>query len=325
MASWLKGDGWPNELIRRKSHLDATELDHRVLDRPGPITDSDVPDADVIIATWWLTAEWVAALSDCKGAKVYFIQGYEIYDYLPEHRCRATYKLPFHKIVTARWLKRLMDQQYGDTIVDVVHNSVDRKQFFAPKRGKQFVPTIGFLYSAAHVKGLDLTLEALRVVRTTISELRLISFGNQLPIPRLPLPDGTEFHHLPPQNEIRNLYARCDAWLTASRSEGFNLPALEAMACRTPVISTRTGWPEEAISSGYNGILVDVDDINDLAQGVRWVISRSDHEWRALSENAYATASIGSWQASTKAFEDALRHACMRSVRGEVAGKCTFN
>src|SRR5208282_5263036 len=48
--------------------------------------------------------------------------------------------------------------------------------------------------------------------------------------------------------------------LTASRSEGFNLPAMEAMACRTPVVSTRTGWPAEAVKTGINGVLVDVED-----------------------------------------------------------------
>jgi len=31
---------------------------------------------------------------------------------------------------------------------------------------------------------------------------------------------------------------------------------MEAMACRTPVVSTNTGWPSEAIKSGWNGILV---------------------------------------------------------------------
>ena len=43
------------------------------------MTDVDVPDGDLIIATWWETAEWVNALSPNKGAKVYFIQHHEIF------------------------------------------------------------------------------------------------------------------------------------------------------------------------------------------------------------------------------------------------------
>jgi glycosyltransferase involved in cell wall biosynthesis len=318
LKSWLKGNGWPDDRAGRRSFLDATELDHRKLDRCRPVTDGDVPDGDVVIATWWETAEWVAALSARKGAKVYFIQHHEIFGDLPKARSRATYRLPFHKIVIAQWLKEVMSEQYGDRTVDVVPNSVDRTQFFAPVRGKQLAPSVGFMYSDVHFKGVDSTLASLRIVRERIPDLRMISFGVQRPNSRLALPKGAEFFYLPPQDEIRNLYARCDAWITASRSEGFNLPALEAMACRTPVVSTRTGWPEEAVKSGWNGVLVDVDDVMGLAHGIEWVLTRSDEEWRNLSANAYATASIGSWEESARMFEKALEHACCRATRGEL-------
>ena len=319
---WLKGEGWIDDVSRRKSHLDGSGIDHQVLDRHRAVTDDDIPNGDVVIATFWLTAEWVRTLSASKGAKVYFVQGHEIYSDLLVARCQATYYLPFHKIVTARWLKRVMSEQYGDSIVDVVPNSVDRAQFFAPLRTKQPMPSVGFLYSTAHVKGLDSTLAALRIVRERIPGLRMISFGSQRQSRRLPLPKNSEFLLLPSQDEIRNLYARCDVWITASRSEGFNLPALEAMACRTPVVSTRTGWPEEAVKSGWNGVLVDIDDVRGLADGVEWVLSRGDEEWRSLSANALATASAGSWQESAKLFEKALEHACMRAARGEILGGC---
>lgn len=323
LKSWLRGNSRLDDLAQRRTHLDATGLDLRILDRGRPVTDGDVPDADVVIATWWETAEWVGALSACKGAKVYFIQGHEIWGHLPVARSQATYRLPFHKIVVARWLKRVMSEQYGDNIVDVVPNSVDRTQFFAPIRGKQLTPSVGCLYSNDHVKGLDSTLAALRIVRERIPDLRIVSFGSQRPSSRLSLSKDAEFFRMPSQDEIRNLYTRCDVWITASRSEGFNLPALEAMACRTPVVSTRTGWPEEAVKTGWNGVLVDVDDVGGLADGVEWVLSRSDADWRNLSTNAYATAAAGSWQESAKLFQEALEHACMRSARGEIAGRCT--
>jgi len=320
IKSWLNGNGWISDLSRSRSHLDGSGVDHHILDRYRAVTDDDVPDGDIVIATWWLTAEWLARLSARKGAKVYFIQGHEIHDHLPVSRSQATYRFAFHKIVIAQWLKQMMTEQYGDSLVDVVPNSVDRTQFFAPARGKQLVPTVGFLYAAGQVKGVESTLAALRIVRERIPGLHVISFGSQRQSPSLPLPKCVEFLHLPPQGEIRSLYARCDVWITASRSEGFNLPALEAMACRTPVVSTRTGWPEEAIQSGWNGILVDVDDVDGLAQAVEWVLTRSDDDWRTLSANAYATASAGSWLESAKLFETALEHARVRAERGEIMG-----
>jgi glycosyltransferase involved in cell wall biosynthesis len=227
--------------------------------------------------------------------------------------------LPFHKIVVSQWLKAVMSEQYSDDTVDLVPNSVDRTQFFAPIRGKQPKPSVGFLWP----KGRDIIPEVIRLVREQGPNLRVISFGSQRPTYRMLLPKDAEFAHMPPQDEIRHLYAECDVWLTAGRSEGFNLPALEAMACRTPVVSTRTGWPLEAIKPGWNGLLVDIDDVHGLAQGVQWALSRTEEEWKALSANAFATSAAGSWQESAKLFEQSLWHACLRSTRQEIAGRCT--
>jgi glycosyltransferase involved in cell wall biosynthesis len=262
----------------------------------------------------------VHALDARKGAKVYFVQHHEIFPWLPADRCRATYRLPLHKVVVSRWLAETMRVEYGDDKVDVVPNSVDRTQFFADIRGKQSSPTVGLLFSSTPFKGLSVALAAVKRVRQRLPGLRVISFGSERPRPVLELTRGAEFHYCPPQDRIRNVYARCDVWLTASRSEGFNLPAIEAMACRTPVVSTRTGWPEEAIVPGRNGVLVDVDDEDGLARGLEWVLTRSDREWRELSVHAYATATSGSWQESTDLFERALMRACRRAANGEIAG-----
>ena len=320
LRSWFDGLGWPSDQVRQPSHYDGSGIDHHILDRWRPVTDNDVWDGDVVIATWWETAEWVNLLGRKKGAKAYFVQGHEIFPYLPVERCRATYSLPLHKIVVAQWLKNLMNLQYGDRIVDVVPNSVDRSQFFAPARGKQSYPTVGFLYSTAPCKGLDVTLAAIRILRERIRDLRVVTFGSQHPTDHLPLPKSTEFHLAPPQHRIRDLYSKCDAWMTCSRSEGFNLPALEAMACRTPVVATRTGWPEESVKTGRNGVLVDVDDVSAVADGVEWLLSRTDAEWQAVSSAAYTTSSTGSWQESAQMFERALKHACERAAQGKLAG-----
>src|SRR4051794_36564365 len=97
-ARWLlKGHGWPRYQRCTASHFDGVEgVDLRLVDRRRPITDADVPDADVVIATWWETAEWVANLSDRKGSKAYFVQHYEAFPHLPAKRVEATWRLPLH-------------------------------------------------------------------------------------------------------------------------------------------------------------------------------------------------------------------------------------
>lgn len=318
---FLRNGAWPSDIRARPSYLDGTSLEHRILDRWRPATDDDVPDSDVVIATWWETAEWVNALGQSKGAKVYFVQHHELFPHVPLSRCQATYRMPMHKIVIARWLKDVMREQYGDNVVDVVSNSVDQNQFFAPVRGKQSVPTVGFVYSTAAFKGLEVTLSAVNSLRREVPGLRVISFGSEQPSPEFPLPDGTLFSFSPPQGTIRELYAQCDVWIAASRSEGFYLPAMEAMACRTPMVCTRTGWPEEAIVTGENGVLVDIDDEKGLVSGAKWVLSLPEGEWRKLSLNAYRTATASTWTQSADQFERALARACERAINGEIGGK----
>jgi glycosyltransferase involved in cell wall biosynthesis len=320
IRSLVKGHGWPVDVERHPSQFDGAAVDHTILDRWRPVVDEDVPDADIVVATWWETAEWVNALAPAKGAKVYFIQGHEVFPYLPVERSRATYGLRMHKIVVARWLQQLMELEYQDPVVDLVPNSVDHAQFFGPVRNKQALPTVGFVYSTATTKGLDVLLPALALVRQRVSRLQLVAFGGEMPMPSLALPEGTDFSYHPPQDQIRNIYARCDVWATASKSEGFNLPAMEAMACRTPVVSTRTGWPEEAVKSRWNGVLVDVDDVSALAGAVEWVLQQPDEAWRTLSSNAFETVAGSSWDVSAAMFEKALVNAQARASRGEIAG-----
>ena len=319
--SLLKEQAWTFDSRQPASHLDGSGLDYKILNEPRPVVDADVPDADVVIATWWETAEWVNALSPSKGAKVYFIQHHEVFDFLPQERAHATYRFPMHKITIARWLQQVMQQEYGDKATDLVPNSVDHGQFCAEPRGKQDAPTVGVLYSTTSFKGLDVSLAVLERLRQRWPELKVLSFGSSVQIASLKLPLDSKFYLCPPQDQIRNIYAGCDVWLTASRSEGFNLPAMEAMACRTPVVSTRTGWPDEAIKSHYNGELADVDDVDGLTRGVQWILSLDNACWKKMSDNAYITVANSSWDGSAAMFERALYRATERAKRGEIAGR----
>jgi glycosyltransferase involved in cell wall biosynthesis len=310
VRSLVKERKWPSPLDRPLSPLDGTLLDHRILDRWRAPTDEDLPDADVVVATWWETAEWVNALSDAKGVKVYFVQGHEVFDYLPVERCRNTYTMPLAKIVVSKWLANVIQNEYGASVLDIVPNSVDRKVFHASRRGKQGNPTVGFLYNRAPNKAVDLTLKVITALRTRFQDLRVLAFGAETPAGESDFPCYIEFRHLPAKEEIRDLYAQCDVWLSTSRSEGFNMTVMEAMACRTPAVATRTGWPVEAIETGRNGFLADVDDMEGIVAGAISLLSLPDEDWRAASDRAHATVADSSWDVSANRFARALALAC---------------
>jgi glycosyltransferase involved in cell wall biosynthesis len=306
--SLLLGRGWPVEPAPEPSYFDGLAVPHRVIERVRPIVDSDLPDADVVLATFWRTGPWVAGLSPSKGAKAIFLQGYETSPGIEDPEIDAVWRLPLRKIVISQWMIDLARRRFGDDDVLHVPNSVDHEQFYAPVRGKQTVPTVGLLYATIHLKGVDLSLAALRRIRERFSNLRVIVFGAEPVAPGLPLPDGAEFYYRPPQQRIRELYAACDVWLCGSRREGFHLPPLEAMACRCPVVSTRVGGPLDIVVDGVNGFLVDIDDAESLAARVVEVLSANEDHWRSMSDAALATACRYSWDAATDCLEAALRH-----------------
>jgi glycosyltransferase involved in cell wall biosynthesis len=288
------------------SHLDGQGVPQTILGTHRKIRERDVPDADVIIATWWETVEFVRPMARRKGRKVYFVQHHEVFDWLPRERVAATYRSDLQKIAVAQWLVQAIADDGNAQGCTVVPNAVDRAQFHAPIRGKNTRPRIGTLFSETDFKGFDISLAVIGVVRQALPEVEVVAFSERPPVKFRDRMAGIELVLEPRQDGLKDIYASCDVWLCCSKSEGFNLIAMEAMACRTPVVSTRTGWPLEAIVDGVNGALADVDDVAGLAAAVLAILRKDEHEWAALSQGAFETVRDSSWERSARMFEAAL-------------------
>ncbi|MCF6200412.1 MAG: glycosyltransferase, partial [Hyphomicrobiaceae bacterium] len=134
---------------------------HTILEKPRAVQEGDVPDADIIIATFWKTAYWVNKLPASKGAKCYFIQGHEIQPHFYESTAEETYRFPLHQITVSSWLKNIMKEEYGANEGDLVPNAVDLQTFTSPSRQKNQTLTVGFIFAPASTKNSELAIEAL--------------------------------------------------------------------------------------------------------------------------------------------------------------------
>src|SRR5689334_4542134 len=55
----LRGRGLGRVGACMNSHYENYCVNFRIVDHSGPVTDRDMSDSDIVIATWWETAEWL--------------------------------------------------------------------------------------------------------------------------------------------------------------------------------------------------------------------------------------------------------------------------
>tara|TARA_B100001250_G_scaffold386503_1_gene383089 strand:- start:1130 stop:2194 length:1065 start_codon:yes stop_codon:yes gene_type:complete len=96
------------------------------------------------------------------------------------------------------------------------------------------------------------------------------------------------------------LLNECQALIIASLWEGFGLPALEAMACGTPVIASERGALPEII--GEYGYLINPFDIQSIASAMHAVINDKQCFEKALLEGPKRAATFN-WFDTARAIE----------------------
>jgi glycosyltransferase involved in cell wall biosynthesis len=295
------------------THLDDLPgVTHVRVPHAGPIVTADVPDGDVLISTWWETAEWTAKMPASKGVPVHFVQHDErvmAHDEAARRRVgEATWRRSgVTRIAVAEWLARVGRDEFDAACV-VVPNAVDRELFNASPRERGVPPTIGYMEAAAEFKAAEVAMRAAELARERVPGLRVVGMASVLD-PVRPLPDGFDIEVRPTQERIAEIYRSCDAWLFASRTEGYGLPVLEAMACRTPVVGTRAGAAPELIGDDAAGRLVPFDDPQAMADAAVEVVTMDAARWRGLSAAAYAAAAGTDWTTSSQQFEAILQSA----------------
>lgn len=78
------------------------------------------------------------------------------------------------------------------------------------------------------------------------------------------------------QEAVEEILSVSDLFLMPSGSESFGLAALEAMACKVPVISTNAGGLPELNINGVTGFMNDIGDVEHMAENALYILSDCD-------------------------------------------------
>lgn len=130
-------------------------------------------------------------------------------------------------------------------------------------------------------KGLLPLMEALAKVRTERPEAHLVVVGRLRPespvasaIDKLGIQGAVKFESGISDGRMVELYSEACVAVVPSLYEGFSLPAVEAMACGVPLVTTTGGaLPEVVGEDGVTGLLVAPNDPGELAQAIDRVLS----------------------------------------------------
>lgn len=87
------------------------------------------------------------------------------------------------------------------------------------------------------------------------------------------------------RNDVENVLSVLDIYVLSSRSEGFSLALVEAMAAGLPVVATKCGGPEEILSDHVTGVLVENGSAEAIAEAVESLRANSEDR-RRLGEAA---------------------------------------
>ncbi|MGV8139815.1 MAG: glycosyltransferase family 4 protein [Mangrovibacterium sp.] len=126
-------------------------------------------------------------------------------------------------------------------------------------------------------KGFDMLIDVWKIVHQRHKDWKLYIYGSGYKeslndqISSLRLNDSCFLEE--PVKNIEEKYLGSSIFALCSRHEGFGMVIAEAMACGVPPVSFNCpGGPRDIIQDGIDGILVEHEDINQMAQKICYLI-----------------------------------------------------
>lgn len=154
--------------------------------------------------------------------------------------------------------------------------------------------TLGVVSRLESIKGMDLLIPAFAQIRQQHPEVRLLIVGDgslretmRLQAEAAGCMDNIRWVGRQPQEALPQWYQQMHIVLMPSRSEGFGLTAIEAMACGCVVIAARTGGLPEVVRDKEVGLLHEPESVQDLAAKVLQLIEHPE-QLRSYSLQAKA-------------------------------------
>lgn len=188
---------------------------------------------------------------------------------------------------------------------EVVSNVVDTERFRFRRR-EPLRPVLISSRLLERLYAVENTLRAFRQVRAAYPEARLlvIGGGDQRPfleaVAREEAIDGVEFHGAVPHDEVASWFARADVFVNSSRDDNMPHSVIEAFAAGLPVVTTPAGGIPYIVEHERNGLLVEIDRPDALAEAVLRLLREPPLTRRLIAAGRQDCEERYSWPAARR-------------------------
>jgi glycosyltransferase involved in cell wall biosynthesis len=189
---------------------------------------------------------------------------------------RLVYRRSAHLVAVSSAIRDLLVGRYGvppDRVEVLLPATTDPGRPGAPRAGPPDAPLVGVVARLVPEKGVDVFLQAARLVRAVLPPTRFVVVGDgplradlERQAAALGLAGAVTFTGFHP--DAPGLIAGLDVLTVPSRSDGSPLVVCEAMASAVPVVASRVGGLPDLVEDGGSGVLVRPGEVEDLARAL---------------------------------------------------------
>jgi glycosyltransferase involved in cell wall biosynthesis len=224
-----------------------------------------------------------------------------------QERPKAAYTRAFRFVIESSDLAILPSEAYRRKLLEAfpsvhdraifIHNGINPAQFSPAENLQQTNGRNRYVLCVAELqeyKAIDVLLHAAARLFASDPSLTLVLAGDgpmrgdlEALASALGIRRQTMFLGTQGANEIARLLQGCEAMVLPSRMEPFGIALIEAMACKAPVVASRVGGIPEIVDHEASGILVEPENPEALAAGLRRVLTDQDLR-RRIVDNGYS-------------------------------------
>jgi glycosyltransferase involved in cell wall biosynthesis len=165
--------------------------------------------------------------------------------------------------------------------IALVPNAVDLEELSpAPETDRFDQPTLLYLGRLKRYKGIDLILKAVARVRKGGIPVRTLIAGKgdyagklKNLASKLGIGDTVDFLGYVPEEEKVRLFQRSWVHVLTSPKEGWGISILEAAACGTATVASRSPGLKDAVLHGKTGLLTPHGDVEKLSQAISGLLT----------------------------------------------------